>query len=91
MLKRLERETLREMVERYGCTWSSFIYRFYILRWDIEKALTTPVHTKDFVEKRAKLVLKLHKEGFTTKQIAKEIGITTTRVCQIIKKNLTNG
>lgn len=91
MLKRLKRETLHQMVERYGCTWSSFIYRFYILGWDLEKSLTTPVRTAAVVKKRAETVLKLDKEGFTTRQIANELGITTARVCQIKKKYLTKG
>ena len=91
MLKRLKRETLHQKVERYGCTWSSFAYRFYLLGWDLEKALTTPVHTKEFVQKRAETVLKLDKEGFTTRQIANELGITPCRVSQIKKIYLTKG
>lgn len=91
MLKRLKRETLHQMVERYGCTWSSFIYRFYILGWDLEKSLTTPVRTAAVVKKREEAVLNLDKKGLTTRQIAKALGITTCRVSQIKKKHLTKG
>ena len=91
MLERKKGETLAKLRKKYGCTWGSFCYRVYVKGWDYETALTTPVRTKDFIRKRAEMVLKLDKEGFTTRQIAKELGITTARVCQIKKKYLTKG
>ena len=91
MLERKKGETLADLRKKYGCTWGAFCYRVYVLDWDYEKALTTPVRTSDVVKKRAEMVLKLAKEGFTTRQIANELGITTCRVCQIKKKYLTKG
>ena len=86
MLERKKGETLAKLRQKYGCTWGSFCYRVYVKGWDYETALTTPVRTKEAVKKRAEMVLKLDKDGFTTRQIAKELGITTARVCQIKKK-----
>lgn len=91
MLERKKGETLADLRKKYGCTWGAFCYRVYVLGWDYEKALTTPIHTKEFIKKRVETVLKLDKEGFTTRQIANELGITTCRVSQIKKKYLTKG
>lgn len=91
MLERKKGETLADLRKKYGCTWGAFCYRVYVLGWDYEKALTTPIRSADVVKKRAEMVLKLDKEGFTTRQIANELGITPCRVCQIKKKYLTNG
>lgn len=80
-----KRKTLSELRKEKGCSWGAFCYRVYVKGWDYKKALNTPVRDREFREKRYDKIMKMHAEGYKTRDIAKTVGLTQNRVNQILK------
>ena len=81
----VKRKSMRQICLERGVSYTAWVNRVYVLGMDREEAMTKPVRNKEFVQKRINWVKSLKKQGLTTKDIAKKVGLTTVRVCQILK------
>lgn len=82
----MKRETLKERCKKAGISWGAFCYRHYSMGEDIESALTRPVMTKENQHKRMVQIFNMKSNGMTSRQIARELGVTPECVNENLRR-----
>ena len=86
----MKRKTLKERCEEAGIGWGAFCYRQYSMGEDIESALTRPVMTKKNQRKRMVQIYNMKSNGMTSRQIARELGVTPECVNENLRRYRKN-
>jgi len=82
----MKRKTLKERCEEAGIGWGAFCYRHYSMGEDIESALSRPVMTKENQRKRMIQIYNMKSNGMTSRQIARELGVTPECVNENLRR-----
>lgn len=86
----MKRKTLKKMCEEAGIGWGAFCYRHYSMGEDIESALARPVMTKKNQHKRMVQIYNMKSNGMTSRQIARELGVTPECVNENLRRYRKN-
>ena len=86
----MKRQTLQERCKEYGISWGAFCYRHYSMGEDIESALTRPVMTKENQKKRMVQIYNMKSNGMSSRQIARELGVTPECVNENLRRYKKN-
>lgn len=82
----MKRVTLQERCRSAGISWGAFCYRHYSMGEDIESALSRPVMTKENQRKRMIQIYNMKSNGMTSRQIARELGVTPECVNENLRR-----
>lgn len=82
----MKRVTLQERCRSAGISWGAFCYRHYSMGEDIESALSRPVMTKENQRKRMVQIYNMKRNGMTSRQIARELGVTPECVNENLRR-----
>lgn len=85
MEKKEKRKNAKTICQEHGINYGTWVYRVYAMGMSKEEALEKPVRTAEVVKEKKEMVKFLKRAGLSSLGIARRVGLTTVRVCQILR------